>query len=279
MICELTSSRSRSSFAAMDALSVKVEALRTWLIRRERVVVAFSGGVDSTFLLSVAAETLGERAEAVTARSPSLPRAEADAATALAAAIGVRHRFIDTGELDDPRYVANDRERCYYCKAELFGHLADLAAEGVTICTGAIADDASDYRPGERAAGEAGVHAPLAECGFTKAEVRAASQALGLPTWDKPASACLASRIPHGTPVSAEALGRVERAEAALHALGVRDCRVRHHDDLARIEVPLADLPALCGPERRAAVLAAVRGAGYRHVTIDLAGYRPAGSI
>jgi uncharacterized protein len=241
-------------------VEARLAELRAWLAPHDRLIVAFSGGVDSTLLLQVAFDVLGEAAEAVTARSPSLPAAEAADAERLAAHIGAGHRFLQTGELDDPRYAANDRDRCYYCKRELFTQLGALtaAAGGVVVCTGAIADDAREYRPGQRAAAEAGVRAPLAELGFTKAEVRAASRALGLPTADKPAYACLASRIPHGTTVTAANLAQVERAESALHALDIRDVRVRHHGDHARIEVPLPQVERLRAEPLRRRVEAAV---------------------
>lgn len=265
------------------SLDDRVAQLRDWLsdLGAPRLIVAFSGGVDSTFLLRVAVDELGDRVEAVTARSASLPASEAAQAHALAALIGARHRFIATDELDDPRYVANDRDRCYFCKQELFTKLDDLvgAAGGAVVCTGAIADDAREYRPGQRAATEAGVRAPLAELGFTKGDVRAASAALGLPTATKPAYACLASRIPHGTQVTATDLLQVETAEAALHALGILDVRVRHHGGHARIEVPLARVSELLDEPLHARVIAAVTAAGYATVEVDPAGYRPAGLI
>jgi uncharacterized protein len=267
--------------ADTTSAELRLAQLRGWLAGHDRVVVAFSGGVDSTLLLRVAFDVLGDRVEAVTARSASLPASEAADATRLAARIGVAHRFIATGELDDPRYAANDRDRCYFCKQELFTKLAQLVddAAGVVVCTGAIADDAREYRPGQRAADEAGVRAPLAEVGFSKAEVRAASRLLGLPTAAKPAYACLASRIPHGTEVTTANLAQVERAEAALHALGILDVRVRHHGDHARIEVPLPQVAGLESAPLRAQVVAAVRAAGYSTVEVDPAGYRPAGLI
>lgn len=262
-------------------IDARLAELRAWLALHDRVIVAFSGGVDSTLLLRVAAEVLGDGAEAVTARSASLPASEAADAERLAALIGARHRFIETGELADPRYAANDRDRCYFCKQELFTQLEALVADAADtlVCTGAIADDAREYRPGQRAAAEAGVRAPLAELGFTKPEVRAASRALGLPTADKPAYACLASRIPHGTPVTAAALAQVEAAEAALHRLGIRDVRVRHHGSHARIEVPKAQVAALTAEPLHATVTRAVRDAGYDTVEVDPSGYRPAGLI
>ncbi len=264
-----------------DGTDLRLDALRHWLGAHHHLIVAFSGGVDSTLLLRVAVDVLGDRVEAVTARSPSLPASEAADAVRLAAHIGARHRFFETAELDDPRYAANDRDRCYFCKQELFAKLAELVAtaDGALVCTGAIADDAREYRPGQRAAGEAGARAPLAELGFSKAEVRAASRALGLPTADKPAYACLASRIPHGTAVTAQNLGQVEVAEAALHALGIVDVRVRHHGTHARIEVPLPQVAGLQTEPLRSQVVAATVAAGFTTAEVDPAGYRPAGLI
>ncbi|MCI0340679.1 MAG: ATP-dependent sacrificial sulfur transferase LarE [Planctomycetales bacterium] len=258
----------------------KLSRLRESLRALPRAVVAFSGGVDSTFLLAVAVRELGDRVLAVTARSESLPSEEEREARDLAARLGARHRIIGTDEVSDPLYAANTTERCYFCKRELFEKLAPIAAAegGAVLLFGGIADDLLDYRPGARAAGEAGARAPLQEVGLSKAEIRQLSRRLELPTWDKPAMACLSSRVPHGTPVTPEVLAKVERAEAALHALGFRACRVRHHGDVARIEVPLEDLARLAAPGTRDAVAAGVRAAGYRFVALDLEGYR-AGSV
>ncbi len=257
----------------------KLARLRADLAGMGRCVVAFSGGVDSTFLLQVAHEVLGERALAITARSESLPVAEAREAESLAARIGARHEWIDTRELSNPRYVRNDADRCYHCKTELFTHLRRIAEAhaGAVVVYGELADDAADFRPGRRAAREFGVRAPLADAGLTKAEVRVLSRRCGLPTADKPALACLASRIPHGTEVTAERLAQVERAEAGLHALGFPGVRVRHHGDVARIEVAAERMLDLCTPPVREQALAAVRAAGFRWAAVDLAGYRPGG--
>ncbi len=254
----------------------KLGRLRASLRALPRAVVAFSGGVDSTFLLAVAVQELGDRVLAVTARSESLPAEEEREARTLAARLGARHRVIETAEVSDLRYAANTAERCYFCKRELFEKLAPIAAEeaSAAVLFGGIADDLLDDRPGARAASEAGARAPLQEVGLTKAEIRELSRRLELPTWDKPAMACLSSRVPHGTPVTPEVLARIERAEAALHALGFRACRVRHHGDVARIEVPLEDLGRLAAPGTRDAVAAGVRAAGYKFVAVDLEGYR-----
>jgi uncharacterized protein len=237
-------------------------------------VVAFSAGVDSTFVLAVAREVLGDRAVALTAHSPAVPAAERAEARALAACLGVRHLERDSREQEDPGYVANGQDRCYFCKRELYRLCAQAAREhgAAAVLDGFNADDRRDHRPGHRAAEEARVRSPLAEAGLTKLEVRAWSAAYGLPTWDKPQLACLASRIPYGTEVTPERLARVERAEAALRALGLRDVRVRHHGDIGRVEVGEGDLDAAFA--RRAEVAAAVKAAGFKIAALDLEPFR-----
>lgn len=239
-----------------------------------RVVVAFSGGADSAFLASVAHDTLGsDRALCVTAVSPSLPGFERDDCAALAREWGLRWAEVHTDEMAVAAYRRNDHDRCFHCKDALMNALAPLAdGEGATVVLGVNVDDLGDHRPGQRAAAEGGARFPLVEAAFTKAEVRAVSRQLGLRTWDKPAAACLASRLPYGTPVSLGLLAEVERAETALRALGFRALRVRHYGDLARLEVPLDAFDAVLA--ERPAVVAAVRGAGYRYVTLDLEGLR-----
>ena len=247
--------------------------LRAGMRRLGRVVVACSGGVDSSFLAVVAHQELGPAALAVTAVSPAVPAEEVAAVEALAVEWGLRWRPVRTAELERPGYVANAGDRCYHCRSELFDVLAPIAAaEEAVVAVGTIVDDLADHRPGLRAAAERGVRAPLVDAGFTKAGVRAAARALGLATWDKPAAPCLASRIPHGTPVTIGTLDRVGRAEAALRALGFSDLRVRHYGDRARVELPLDDLPRAF--EREAQVVAALRAAGYRSVTLDPEGLR-----
>jgi len=261
----------------------KLSRLRGDLARSGRLVVACSGGVDSCLLAVVAHQALGPSALAVTAVSPAVPPEEVAQVEALAADFGFRWRAVETAELARPGYVANAGDRCYHCRSELFDVLAPIAAaegaaapgadrEPVAIAVGTIVDDLADHRPGQRAAAERGVRTPLADAGFTKADVRAAARQLGLPVWDKPAAACLASRIPYGTPVTLGTLDRVGRAEAAVRALGFPDLRVRHYGDLARLEVPLADLARVL--ERRADVVAALTGAGYLYATLDLEGLR-----
>jgi uncharacterized protein len=250
-----------------------LDELRAGLRSLGRVVVAFSGGADSAFLAWVANDELGAGALAVTAVSPSLaPEEEADC-RALAAEWGLQWRGVVTDELADPAYAANDGDRCYRCKATLLDHLGPVASEAAaTVVLGVNIDDLGDHRPGQRAAAERGARFPLVDAGFTKDDVRAASRALGLRTWDKPAAACLASRVPYGTPVTFTVLREVAEAESGLRALGFRQLRVRHYGDLARIEVPIDELPTVVA--RRDEVIAAVQVAGYRYVTLDLEGFR-----
>jgi len=238
------------------------------------VVVAYSGGVDSTLLLKVAHDCLGERALAVTAVSPSLPAHERVEAEAIACQIGARLVSIESHEMDDARYRENTPERCYFCK----GHICDLLIayareEGYqAVVDGANADDVGDHRPGQRAARERGVRSPLQEVGLTKAEVRALARQLGLPNWDKPSAACLASRIPYGTPITVQRLSQVEQAELALRRLGLRQVRVRHHGPVARIEVAPDDFDTVLAHRER--IVDALTAQGYAYVALDLAGFR-----
>jgi uncharacterized protein len=243
-------------------------------------IVAFSGGVDSTLLLRVAHDVLGDRVEAITAVSPSLAADERLAAETLARAIGATHRFVETREMDDPGYVRNDGRRCYHCKRELYGVLATIARErkGTTLLYGAIVDDLGDDRPGMQAAAEAGVRAPLLEAGMTKVMVRDLSRRLGLPTWDKPAMACLASRIPRGTPVDAELLGRIDAAESAVRRLGYRQVRVRSGGGKARLELDPSEVQRACESPESDRLAEAIRAAGFEAVEIDPAGYRKGGA-
>jgi uncharacterized protein len=240
------------------------------------VVVAFSGGVDSSYLAVAAHRVLGPRSLAVTADSASLAEAQRTQALALAARFGFPHRVIPTSEFENPLYLRNESDRCYHCKTELFRHLVPLAArEGFAhLAYGVIVDDLSDFRPGHRAAAEAGVRSPLAEAGMSKEDVRALSRALSLPTWDLPSSPCLSSRVPYGTAVNPEVLRQVERAEAAVQALGFRELRVRHLGEAARVEIGAAEMGRLEEPGLRAAVVESVAAAGYARVEIDPLGYR-----
>ena len=270
----------RTALAELDrALVGRYDVLCGLLRDMGRVVVAFSGGVDSTFLLAVAVECLGENALAVTGVSPSLAEAERDEAAALASRLGARHRWIETGELAQPGYVANAPDRCYHCKSDLFERLQAVArAEGYPwVVEGANLDDLGDVRPGRQAAREQRVRSPLLEAGLDKAAIRQLSRALGLPTWEKPAMACLASRIPHGIPVTIERLGQVEHAEAALRSLGFRSVRVRHHETIARIELPPDERARLLDPTVASQAVQGVKAAGYQFVVLDLEGYRPGG--
>jgi pyridinium-3,5-biscarboxylic acid mononucleotide sulfurtransferase len=256
----------------------KRERLREEIASLESVAVAFSGGVDSTLLLAMSLEVLGrERVLAITADSPTLPRRELEGTQALAAELGARHLIIDTEELHNPAFADNPPDRCYYCKQELFARMRAVAdQEGFRhLIYGATADDLGDYRPGMQAAQEAGAIAPLVAARFAKSDVRALSRALGLRTWDKPSMACLSSRFPYGSPITAQGLTRVEQAEDLLHhELGLRQVRVRDAGDTARIEVELHDLPRLTTEPARKRVVQRLKELGYAYVTLNLEGFR-----
>jgi uncharacterized protein len=242
-----------------------------------RVAVAFSGGVDSTVVAQVAYEALGNTAVAVTAVSDSLAAGELEQAQELARMIGIHHRVIYTEEFTDPNYLRNHSDRCYFCKSELYGRLQGMLGElGVdVIASGANLDDMGDYRPGLRAAGEHGIRHPLQECNLTKADVRALARTWGLPTWDKPATPCLSSRIAYGEEVTPERVQMIDQAEQWLRRRGLHVLRVRYHKgDLARVEVPLVDLPRFVEPELRADLIPAFRALGFKFIALDLEGFR-----
>jgi uncharacterized protein len=256
----------------------KEEALATWLRARGRVAIGFSGGVDSAYLAVAARRTLGaEDVLAIIGRSASYPAEQWAAARRVADAFNVEVLELDTDEMNDPRYAANPSNRCYFCKTELWGKVVPVAAERGfhTVADGTNADDVGGHRPGMQAAHEHAVASPLAEVGFTKEEIRERSRALGLPTWQQPASPCLSSRLPYGTSVTPERLHLVERAERAVRALGVTgDLRVRYHDDVARVELAPAELTSWLEPRRAESLRAAVASAGFTRVALDLRGFR-----
>ena len=257
-------------------LAEKKDKLAAILRDMGSVVVAYSGGIDSTFVASAAFDALGERALAVTGVSPSIPKKEVEEAKQLTAQIGIAHRLIETHEMDRPGYVENSPERCYHCKEELYTLLGEITKiQGYDqVVDGCNLDDIGDFRPGRRAAAEHGVRSPLIEAGLTKDEIRALSKERGLPTWDKPAMACLSSRIPYGSRVTVEALDQIETAEAFLRSLGLRQLRVRHHGPLARIELDEDGLAAVMRDDRRQAVVSRLKDLGFAYVTLDLAGFR-----
>lgn len=252
----------------------KIKHLSNILTNMESLVVAYSGGVDSTLVLKVAFDCLGDRALALTAVSKSLPAFELAEAKRIASFIGAKHTLMDTFEIDDPRYQENTPNRCYFCKSEVYEVLATYARQQgfAYVVDGTNAEDTGDHRPGRKAARDLGIRSPLQEAGLTKSEIRQLARSYNLPNWDKPAAACLSSRIPYGSHITPELLSQVERAEHLLHTLGFRELRVRHHDQLARIEVPPTEFDRLLS--LREEIIPAFKDLGYLYVTIDIAGFR-----
>jgi uncharacterized protein len=258
-------------------LEEKKEHLLMHLGRLESLLVAFSGGVDSAYLAWAAHRTLADRALAVTALSPSFSKYDRQQVEAFIRQVGLRHEFIETHEFSNPLYVANRADRCYYCKQELFEELDNLAATRriAAVAYGINADDVRDFRPGHRAATEHHVLAPLLDAGLTKAEIRELSHQAGLSTWDRPSSACLASRVPYGTAVSEEILAKIEQGEIMLRELGFRQFRVRYHNELVRIEIAPEELPRALSVEMARTLTERFKQLGFTYITLDLEGYRP----
>lgn len=266
----------REKLVEQNSFRYKLVDLKNVLNKMGTVLVAYSGGVDSSFLAVMAHETLGEKSLAIFASSPVVPPLEKEEAESLAKQVGFRFRIIESKIMENPYFVSNPPDRCYYCKSELFTELKALAAaEGLQwVADGTNADDLGDYRPGRKACAEIGVRSPLLEVGLTKDEIRHLSRDKGLPTCDRLASPCLASRIPYGTPVTADALSKIARGEKYLHSLGLRQLRLRHHGDIARIELDEKDMKIILKDNIRRQIVDSIKSLGYQYVALDLTGYR-----
>ncbi len=257
-------------------LDRKLESLKDILTDMESVLVAYSGGVDSTFVMKVAKDVLGDKVLAVTARSPVYPSEEIEQARGLALNLKVRHEIIETHEMANPKFVNNPKERCYWCKEELFSTLTGIARKNDLkyVVDGTNFDDLDDFRPGMKAAGDLGIRSPLKEAMLTKEDIRSLSKRLGLPAWNKPSLACYGSRFPYGTKITEENVNKVDKGERYLRSLGITQVRVRHHDRIARIEVMEEDIPRLLEEKSRRRVISYFKELGYPYVTVDLEGYR-----
>lgn len=266
----------RDTLETTETVQKKMEKLNSILCEMDSIIVAYSGGVDSAFLAISAKQTLGNKALAVTAKSPSLAPSELTKAVELAQEFGLNHKIIETNEVEREDYKANDANRCYFCKDELYTHLSLFASkEGYNvIANGTNIDDLGDFRPGLNAAEQYGIRSPMVEAGLTKAEIRTLSKKMSIPVWDKPAQACLSSRIPYGTPVSVTALNQIAEAEDFLRELGIDQLRVRHHDTIARIEVHPADFFRLVDEDMNRIIVNKFKDIGYSYITLDLEGFR-----